>query len=61
MEDLGAALGLFLVIEGLAYAAFPGTVKSVARQVPEMSDASLRNFGVIAMIIGVALVWWIRG
>lgn len=60
MADLFVAFGLFLVIEGLAYAAFPGAVKSIARQIPEMSDQSLRNFGVIAMLIGVGIVWWIR-
>jgi uncharacterized protein YjeT (DUF2065 family) len=61
VEDLGAAFGLFLVIEGLAYAAFPGVVRNVARQLPDMSDAALRNFGIIAMFIGVGIVWWIRG
>jgi len=61
MQELAIAFGLFLVLEGLLYAAFPGGVKRIAREVPNMPDATLRNFGVVAMMIGVGLIWLIRG
>lgn len=60
MQELAIGLGLFLVLEGLLYAGFPGLVKRIAREVPEMSDATLRNFGIIAMVIGVAVIWFVK-
>jgi uncharacterized protein YjeT (DUF2065 family) len=61
VQDLVVAFGLFLVLEGLVYAGFPGAVKRMARQLPLMPDSTLRNFGVIAMLIGVVVVWLARG
>lgn len=60
MSELLIGFGLFLVLEGLLYAAFPGGVKRIALEVPKMPDSSLRNFGVIAMMIGVAVVWYAK-
>lgn len=57
MSQLAIGFGLFLVLEGLLYAAFPGVVRRVAEEIPKIADSSLRNFGVIAMMIGVAVVW----
>ena len=60
MRELFIGLALVLVLEGLAYAAFPGGIKSMARQLPEIPDGTLRNFGVIAIMIGVAIVWLVK-
>jgi uncharacterized protein YjeT (DUF2065 family) len=59
-QALVTGIGMVLVIERLIYAGFPGGLKNLARKLPEVPDASLRIFGVIAMIIGIALVWWSR-
>jgi uncharacterized protein len=61
MQEFVIGLGLLLVFEGLLYAAFPGGIKSLARQLPEMPDATLRNFGLIAMIAGVVVIWYVKG
>ena len=61
MTELLVAFGLFLVIEGLIYAVFPGGLKRIAQEIPNMPDATLRNFGVAAMVIGVVLIWMVRG
>jgi uncharacterized protein len=61
MHELAIGIGLFLVLEGLLYAAFPSAVKRIAREVPELPDGTLRNFGIIAMIAGVGLIWIIKG
>lgn len=61
MHELAIGFGLFLVLEGLIYAAFPSGVKNLARLVPEIPDHTLRNFGVVAMIIGVGLIWIVKG
>lgn len=60
MQELVIAFGLFLVLEGLVYAAFPGAVRRIAAELPRIPDGTLRNFGVIAMIIGVALIWFVK-
>jgi uncharacterized protein YjeT (DUF2065 family) len=55
--DLGAALGLVLVIEGLLYALVPGHLKAMMATVQNMSDDQLRTGGVFAVALGVAIVW----
>ena len=61
MNELAIGFGLFLVLEGLLYAAFPGGVKRIAMELPNIPDSTLRNFGIIAMMIGVAIVWLVKG
>ncbi len=61
MHDLIVAVGLFLVIEGLIYALAPSSMKKMASILPQIPDKNLRNIGLIAVVIGVGLVWLIRG
>lgn len=61
MSDFLAALGLVFVIEGLLLAAFPGSAKRTMASVMEMADGSLRIAGIIGAVVGVAIVWLIRG
>lgn len=61
MTELIVAAGLFLVFEGLIYALAPRSVKKAALILPQIPDNKLRNFGLIAIAIGVGLVWLIRG
>ena len=61
MSDFLVALGLFLVIEGLVYALAPSFVRRMAEQLPLVSDRQLRSFGLAAAIMGVFVVWLIRG
>ncbi|MFC5585671.1 DUF2065 domain-containing protein [Nitratireductor kimnyeongensis] len=61
MSDFIAALGLVLVIEGLVYGGMPRLARKLAEQVLEMPDSALRTAGISAMVLGVALVWLVRG
>ena len=61
MNELIIAAGLFLVLEGLIYAAFPGGIKRMAEQLPSIPDQTLRVFGIVAMAIGVGIVWLAKG
>jgi uncharacterized protein YjeT (DUF2065 family) len=61
MPDLLVALGLVLVIEGVLYAAFPTGMKRTLAQVLELPDGTLRGVGLVAAIIGLVLVWIVRG
>ncbi|ASP33741.1 DUF2065 domain-containing protein [Roseibium sediminicola] len=61
MSELVTALGLVLVLEGVLYALVPGGMKAIMRSALETPDQTLRLTGLIAAVIGVFLVWIIRG
>lgn len=60
MSDLVAALGLVLIIEGLVYAAAPARFKAMMARLEEIPDETLRMGGLIAVAVGVAIVWLAR-
>ena len=59
--DLVVALGLMLALEGALYAAAPGFMKQVLSKAAEASDNALRWGGLAALVLGVAVVWAMRG
>lgn len=61
MGDLFVALGLVLVVEGVIYGGFPALAKRLAAEVLSVSESRLRTVGMIAMAVGVAVVWLVRG
>ena len=61
MTDLVAALGLVLAIEGLIFMGFPGAARRAAGQISATPDGALRKIGVVAAVIGVGVVWLVRG
>jgi len=52
MSEFIVALGLVLVIEGLLFAGFPAV---------ESPEASLRFAGITSAVIGLVLIWVVRG
>ncbi len=61
MSDFLVALGLVFIIEGLGFAAFPHAAKRAVTTVLETSDATLRIIGLVSALVGLVLVWAIRG
>jgi uncharacterized protein YjeT (DUF2065 family) len=61
MLDFLVALGLLLVIEGIVFAAFPAMAKRAMAQVLETPDGMLRAIGIVCAVLGVVLVWLVRG
>ncbi|PZQ84396.1 MAG: DUF2065 domain-containing protein [Ancylobacter novellus] len=61
MSDLIVALGLVLAIEGLMLAAAPGAVRRAAETLQQLPDPPLRIAGIVGAVIGVIIVWVIRG
>ena len=61
MIDLPTALALVLVLEGLFWAISPSAMKRAAAMALNLADEQLRLAGVIAIAIGVALLWFLRG
>ena len=52
---------MVLVLEGIAYALFPGAVREMMTKALSMPEGSLRRAGLIAVVVGVGLVWMIIG
>jgi uncharacterized protein len=61
MSDFIVALGLVFVIEGLVFSAFPGSAKRAMAKVRETPDGPLRLVGIASAVLGIALIWLIRG
>lgn len=60
MRDLGTALALVLVIEGIIYALFPDGMKRVTARTLVVPAQVLRMAGLGAACVGVMLVWLLR-
>jgi len=61
MSDFVVALGLVFVLEGLLFAAFPDVAKRAMESVQQTQDSALRIVGLVSAIIGIAVIWFIRG
>jgi uncharacterized protein len=61
MPDFLVAIGLVFAIEGMLFAAFPATVKRAMSHVTEMPDGPLRLVGIGSAVVGVILIWLVRG
>lgn len=61
MSDFIVAIGLVFVIEGLIFAVSPPAAKNAMAHVLDTPDGPLRVVGIVAAVIGVILVWFVRG
>jgi len=61
MDDLGVAIGLVLVIEGLLWALAPRFGRRLLEAASETPESSLRLGGTVAVAAGVLIVWLVRG
>ena len=61
MSLLLLALGLVMIIEGLAYALAPSLVEQLLAQLRLLTEEQRRILGLVALALGLALVWAARG
>jgi uncharacterized protein YjeT (DUF2065 family) len=61
MVDLATAVALLLVLEGLLWAVSPAAMKRAAAMALSLADEQLRLGGLLAVALGVLLVWLVRG
>jgi uncharacterized protein YjeT (DUF2065 family) len=54
------AFGLFLIIEGLLYALFPNTMKSMIGKMLNSSNETLKWTGIISAVIGLIIIWLVK-
>ena len=60
MNDLITAIGLLFFIEGLFIAIFPSRIKSMLKLIENTPENKLRSFGVIFLIMGFLITWYIK-
>ncbi|WP_419798163.1 MAG: DUF2065 domain-containing protein [Terasakiella sp.] len=61
MSDFFTAVGLAIALEGFLYALFPDGMKRMMMQILTLPSQNIRSAGITAALIGVTLVWLIRG
>ena len=61
MSDFLTGIAFFLIIEGLVYALAPSILKRMAELLPQIPEGQLRASGLVAVALGVLMVWFIRG
>ncbi|HML14885.1 MAG TPA: DUF2065 domain-containing protein [Xanthobacteraceae bacterium] len=61
MSDFLAAIGLFFAIEGIFLAAFPLAAKRAMTAALETPDSRLRVAGLASALLGVVIIWLVRG
>lgn len=55
------AIGLVLVLEGLVFALAPNRIEDLLKMFAEIPVERRRVFGLIAVALGVGLVWLAQG
>ncbi len=60
-QDLGVALSLVLVIEGIVPFLYPDRWKELVAMAAEVDDRTMRIVGFGSMVLGTALLYLIRG
>ncbi len=60
MRELIIAFGLFLFIEGILYAIFPSKMKNMIMKLKEATDNQLRTGGLIFVVIGFLIIWYLK-
>lgn len=61
IDDILLGLGLVAVVEGLVLALAPGRLGDLLRALEDLGPDRLRLVGLLAVTLGVALVWLARG
>ena len=59
-KELIIAFGLFLFIEGVLYALFPSKMKNMLKKLEMVNDTQLRVRGLLFVIIGFFIIWYIK-
>ena len=61
MNDFWTALALAIAIEGFAYALFPDGMKRMMENIIKLPSTNIRSAGITAAMLGVGIVWFLRG
>ena len=59
--DLGAAVALMLIIEGMMPFINPKTFRQMLEMVSQMDERNVRVLGAVWMGLGLVVLYWARG
>jgi len=54
------AIGLIFFVEGLFLAIFPSRIKSILELIKNTPENKLRLLGIVFLIIGFLMIWYIK-
>jgi len=60
VKELIIAVGLLFFLEGLFLAIFPSRIKSILELIKSTPESKLRLMGVVFLIIGFLIIWYIK-
>ena len=60
MSEFIIAIGLVFFVEGLFLAIFPSRIKSILELIKNTPENKLRFLGVVFLIIGFLIIWYIK-
>ena len=60
MSEFIIAIGLVFFVEGLFLAIFPSRIKSILELIKNTHENKLRLLGVVFLIIGFLIIWYIK-
>ena len=60
MNEIITAIGLIFFIEGLLIAIFPSRIKNMLEIIKNTPENKIRTYGVIFLIIGFVIIWYIK-
>ena len=60
MNEFIIAIGLIFFVEGLFLAIFPSRIKSILEIIKNTPENKLRLLGVVFLIIGFLIIWYIK-
>ena len=60
MKFFLCVIGMVMIVEGLPYFAFPEKMKYWIQKIAGTPAGSLRRFGLVLMVLGLALVYFGR-
>tara|TARA_B100000886_G_scaffold151056_1_gene102720 strand:+ start:409 stop:594 length:186 start_codon:yes stop_codon:yes gene_type:complete len=60
VNEFIVAIGLVFFVEGLFLAIFPSRIKSILDLIKNTPENKLRFLGVIFLVIGFLIIWYIK-
>ncbi len=60
MNEFIIAIGLIFFVEGLFLAIFPSRIKSILELIKNTPENKLRLLGLVFLIIGFLIIWYIK-
>jgi hypothetical protein len=59
-SDLWVALALLLVLEGVLPALSPRNYRKAVLSLVQLDDRAIRTAGLVLMVVGAVLVYWLK-